>query len=53
MENKYPYKYHYFYRKKDGRYMIVAKDEGNPKGLFNVPAIDYVTTRRYLLSKFN
>jgi queuosine precursor transporter len=53
MENKHPYKYHDFYRKKDGRYMIVAKDEGNPKGMFNVPATDYVTTRRDLLSKFN
>lgn len=53
MENKYPYTFHDFYRKKDGSFMIVAKDVGNPRGIFKVPATSYVTKRKDLLLKFN
>lgn len=47
------YKFHDFYRKKNGNYIVVAKEEGNPRGVFKVPATDLVTVKKNLLSKFS
>lgn len=47
------YKVHDFYRKKNGSYIVVGKEEGNPKGIFQLPATELATTRKDLLSKFN
>ena len=48
-----PYTFHEFYRRKDGSYMVVAKEMGNPKGVFKLLATDLLGKRRDLLSKFN
>lgn len=48
-----PYKFHDFYRKGNGNYIVVAKEEGNPKGIFKIAAIDLVTSKKDLLSKFS
>ena len=50
---EYPYRFHDFYRKTNGAYIVVAKEEGNPRGIFKISATDLVGTRRDLLSKFN
>lgn len=46
------YKFHDFYRKKNGSFMIVGKEEGNPKGIFKIPATVLVNKRKDLLSMF-
>lgn len=43
---------HDFYRNGNGNYIIVAKEEGNSRGIFKLPATELVTSRRDLLSKF-
>lgn len=47
------YKLQDFYRKANGSYMVVAKEEGNPRGVFKIPATELVSVRKDLLSKFN
>lgn len=44
------YLLHDFYRNKNGNYIVVAKEEGNSRGVFKLPATELVTTRRDLLS---
>ena len=48
-----PYRFHDFYRKKNGHYIVVAKEEGNPRGVFKIEATELVTSRKDLLSKFS
>ena len=50
---KAPYKFHDVYRKKNGSYVVVAKENGNPRGLFKINATDLVTSKKKLLSKFD
>ena len=47
------YKFHDFYRKRNGSYIVVAKEDGNPRGVFKIAATDLVTLKRDLLSKFS
>lgn len=47
------YKLHDFYRNKSGQYIVVAKEEGNPKSIFKISAIDLVTLKKSLLSNFS
>ncbi|MCW8400550.1 hypothetical protein OQJ26_17360 [Legionella sp. PATHC038] len=47
------YKVHDFYRKRNGNYIVVAKEEGNPRGVFKISATDLVTLKKDLLSKFS
>lgn len=47
------YKFHDFYRKRNGNYIVVAKEEGNPRGVFKIAATDLVTLKKDLLSKFS
>ena len=47
------YYIHEFYRKKDGDYMIVAKENNNPRSAFKMEAKKLVTTRKDLLHDFN
>lgn len=53
LDTKPLYKFHDFYRKKNGHYVVVAKEEGNPKGVFKVDATVLVTSKKKLLSKFS
>lgn len=46
------YLFHDFYRNKKGNYIVVAKEEGNSRGVFQLSATELVTSRRDLLSKF-
>ena len=46
------YKCHDFYRNGNGNYVVVAKEEGNSRGLFKISATELVTSRKDLLSKF-
>lgn len=46
------YLLHDFYRNLNGKYVVVAKEEGNSRGVFKLSATDLVTSRRDLLSKF-
>ncbi|WP_131795557.1 queuosine precursor transporter [Fluoribacter gormanii] len=46
------YKFHDFYRNGNGNYIVVAKEEGNSRGVFKLPATELVTSRKDLLSKF-
>jgi hypothetical protein len=46
------YLLHDFYRNANGKYVVVAKEEGNSRGLFKLPATELVTSRRDLLSRF-
>lgn len=47
------YKFHDFYRKKNGKYIVVAKEEGNPRGVFQIAATELVSSRKNLLLKFS
>ena len=47
------YELHDFYRNKSGNYVVVAKEEGNSRGIFKLPATKLVSTRKDLLSKFS
>lgn len=47
------YRFHDFYRKKNGHYVVVAKEEGNPRGVFKIDATVLVTSKKDLLSKFS
>jgi uncharacterized integral membrane protein (TIGR00697 family) len=47
------YTFHNFYRKKNGNYIVVAKEDGNPRGVFKIAATDLVTVKKDLLSKFS
>jgi hypothetical protein len=42
------YKLHEFYRNKSGNYVVVAKEEGNSRGIFKLPATKLVSTRKDL-----
>jgi hypothetical protein len=42
------YKFHDFYRSKNGNYVVVAKEEGNSRGVFKLSATELVTSRRDL-----
>lgn len=53
IDTDYIYKLQDFYRKKNGKYVVVAKEEGNPRGIFKIDATLLVTARKDLLSKFN
>ncbi|HAU1016427.1 TPA: hypothetical protein F8V18_15095 [Legionella pneumophila] len=46
------YLLHDFYRNGNGNYVVVAKEEGNSRGVFKLSATELVTSRRDLLSKF-
>lgn len=46
------YLLHDFYRNGNGNYVVVAKEEGNSRGMFKISATELVTSRRDLLSKF-
>ena len=47
------YEFHDFYRNKDGNYVVVAKEEGNSRGIFKLTATKLVSSRKDLLSKFS
>ena len=47
------YELHDFYRNKSGNYVVVAKEEGNSRGIFKLPATKLVSTRKDLLRRFN
>lgn len=47
------YVLHDFYRNVNGNYVVVAKEEGNSRGIFKLPATELVSARKDLLSKFS
>jgi hypothetical protein len=40
------YTLHDFYRNRNGNYIVVAKEESNPRGVFKVAATDLVTSKK-------
>lgn len=52
MDSPFQFNLHDFYRKSNGSYIVVVKEESNPRSVFKISATELVGSRRDLLLKF-